>query len=76
MCIAVPGKVISIEGGNGKVDFLGVFRDVSLELLNEVKVGDYVIVHAGYAIEKLKEEEAIDTLKILEELKEIKHDAE
>lgn len=71
MCIAVPGRVISIRDKVGKVDFSGVFREVSLEFLNNISVGDYVIVHTGYAIEKLKEEDAKDLLELFEELKKV-----
>lgn len=71
MCVAVPGKVINIVKGVGKVDFLGAVREISFELIDEVNVGDYIIAHAGYAVEKIKEEDAIETIKLFEELKEI-----
>ena len=63
MCLAVPGKIISLDGDIGKVDFgSGVVREVNLAML-EVSVGEYVIVHAGFAIQKLDEKEAMETLK-------------
>jgi hydrogenase expression/formation protein HypC len=71
MCIAVPGKIIKIEGKMGTIDLMGVERDISLELLQDIKIGDYVIVHAGCAIQKLDEEEALKTIDIFKELEEL-----
>lgn len=71
MCVAVPGKVISIDKGLGKVDFLGAIREISVELIEEVSIGDYIIAHAGYAVERIKDEDAVETIKLFEELKEI-----
>ncbi len=72
MCLAIPGKVTEIDGANmmriSKVDFGGVTRDVSLAYLPDAEVGDYVIVHAGFAISQLDEEEAQETLRLLAEL--------
>ncbi len=67
MCLGIPGKVLSIKDEMAEVDFGGVKRTVSLLLCPEVKVGDYVLVHVGFAITKLEEEEAKETLKLLEE---------
>ena len=69
MCLAVPAKVKSIEKSAALVDFGGVGKKISLGILDGVKVGDYVLVHAGFAIGKVEAEEAEDTLKILQELK-------
>jgi hydrogenase expression/formation protein HypC len=71
MCVAVPGKIVDIENDLGKVDFLGAIRNISLDLIDDVEIGDYIIAHAGYAVEKIKEEEAIETIKLFEELREI-----
>lgn len=71
MCVAVPGKVVSIDNGMGKADFLGAVREISFELIDEVSIGDYIIAHAGYAVERIKEEEAVETIKLFEELKKI-----
>lgn len=68
MCLAVPGKVVSIEGTNAVVDMLGVKREVSIDLFNDVKIGDYLMVHAGYAIEKVDLEEAERTIELYKEL--------
>jgi len=67
MCLGIPGKVLNIKDEMAEVDFGGVKRTVSLLLCPEVKVGDYVLVHVGFAITKLEEEEAKETLKLLEE---------
>ncbi|MDI6886938.1 MAG: HypC/HybG/HupF family hydrogenase formation chaperone [archaeon] len=72
MCLAIPAKVVEIskeEGARtrGKADFGGVFREVDLSLV-DAKVGDYVIVHAGFAIEVLDEQEAQETLELWKEL--------
>ncbi|MDI6917369.1 MAG: HypC/HybG/HupF family hydrogenase formation chaperone [Thermoplasmatales archaeon] len=67
MCLAIPARVVEINGSNAKVDFGGTFRDVNLSLV-EAKKGDYVLVHAGYAIQVMDEKEANETLKLWEEM--------
>jgi hydrogenase expression/formation protein HypC len=68
MCLAVPGKILSIDENNiANVDFGGVERPVNVSLV-EVGVGDYVIVHAGYAIQVLSEEDALQTLDIFRQI--------
>jgi hydrogenase expression/formation protein HypC len=67
MCLAVPGKVVAIDGSIAKVDFGGVQRETNVSLV-DVKVGEYVIVHAGFAIQIIDEDEAKETLKLWEEL--------
>ncbi len=68
MCLAVPGKIKKIEGRLAEVDFSGVTREAALDLLADAKVGDYILVHAGYAIQKLDEEEAQETIRLLIEV--------
>jgi hydrogenase expression/formation protein HypC len=72
MCLAVPGKVISIDKQQqplmGKVSFGGVEKNVCLDLVSDVQVGEYVIVHVGFALSKMDEQEAQETLGLLEEL--------
>jgi len=68
MCLAIPGRLISVEGEKGVVDFRGVKREVVLTLIPDVKVGDFVIVHAGFGIQILDETEAKETLDLLDEL--------
>jgi hydrogenase expression/formation protein HypC len=65
MCLAIPSKITRIENDMATIDVDGVRRDVSLLLLTDAKVGDYVIVHAGFAIQKLDEAAALETLDLL-----------
>lgn len=65
MCLAIPSKIIKIKDSMATIDVYGAQRDISLMLLEDtVHVGDYVLVHAGFAIQKLHEEEAEETLKL------------
>ncbi len=68
MCLAIPAKIIRIEDHMGTVDMDGAQRDVSLLLLQDALIGDYVIVHAGFAIHRIDEAEAQASLKLLHEL--------
>ena len=68
MCLAIPAKLIRIDEQMGTVDMDGTQRDVSLLLLQDVKIGDYLIVHAGFAIHRVDEAEALASLKILREM--------
>jgi hydrogenase expression/formation protein HypC len=68
MCLAVPVKVVSIEGNDAEVEIGGVKRRVSIVLTPEARIGDYVLLHTGYAINVINEAEAQETLKILEEM--------
>jgi hydrogenase expression/formation protein HypC len=75
MCLAIPGKVISVEEGEAgrlaKVQFGGITRAASLDFVPEAGVGDYVLVHVGFAISKIDEEEARKTLQDLQTLLEL-----
>ncbi|MEM8809564.1 MAG: HypC/HybG/HupF family hydrogenase formation chaperone [Cyanobacteria bacterium P01_G01_bin.38] len=72
MCLAVPGKIISIEGEAlnrmGRVSFGGVIKEVSLAYVPEAQIDDYVVVHVGFAISKLNIHEAEETLRYLEQI--------
>lgn len=68
MCLAIPGKVVTIEGDYAQVDFGGVTKRVGIGLLDAVTTNDYVIVHAGYAIEVLNKQDAEERLKLFAEL--------
>ena len=68
MCLAVPARVESIDGDFADVDFGGTRKKVCVTLLPELEVGEYVIIHTGYAIEKMKPEEAKKTLALFEEM--------
>lgn len=68
MCLAIPAKIVTIEEDEAKVDFgNGVLREVNIALV-EARVGDYVLVHAGFAIQILSEEEAEETLRLWNEI--------
>jgi hydrogenase expression/formation protein HypC len=67
MCLAVPGKILALEGGIARVDFGGVERDLCMDLLPEVGCGAWVLAHAGFAIQVLDEEEAQATLALFQE---------
>lgn len=67
MCIAMPGKIVKIDGTNAKVDFKGTLVDVNIGLI-EAKEGDYALVHAGCAIEVMEKEKAIELIEIFEGL--------
>lgn len=71
MCLGVPAKLIEKKGKEGVAEFKGVKRRISLELLDEIKVGDYVILHAGFAIQRLDRKEALKTLRLFEKLSEL-----
>jgi len=71
MCLAVPALVQSIDGDYAQVDFGGASKKVCATLLPELEVGAYVIIHTGYAIEKMKPEEAKKTLALFEEMAEM-----
>lgn len=70
MCIGFPGKILSVDEMNQAViDIGGIQRQISLDIIDEqVGIGDYVIAHAGFAIHKVDEEQALDSLKLLNEL--------
>ncbi|MDQ1333281.1 MAG: hydrogenase expression/formation protein HypC [Thermodesulfobacteriota bacterium] len=68
MCLAIPARIIHINDQMGTIDMEGAQREVSLLLLEDASVGDYVIVHAGFAIHKIDEAEAMESLKVLREL--------
>jgi hydrogenase expression/formation protein HypC len=68
MCLAIPVKVIKIKGNLAEVDMAGVKRDADVRFLENVKPGDYVLLHAGFAIEKIDEQQAKETLKILKDV--------
>ena len=68
MCLAIPAKIVKIENGMGTIDMDGTQREVSLLLQEDAMVGDYVIVHAGFAIHRVDEEEALESLKFLRQM--------
>jgi hydrogenase expression/formation protein HypC len=72
MCLAVPSKIIRVENSTATIDIHGAQRDISLLLLeDEVKIGDYVLVHAGFAIQKIQKDIAKETLGLFKKLFEL-----
>ena len=76
MCLAVPGKIISIEEAdavfrNGRVDFAGIVKNVNLSYVPEAKIGDYVVVHVGFALSIVDEDEARQVFDYLREMGEL-----
>jgi len=67
MCLAIPAKIVDIENQMGTVDMAGIQKKVSLILLEDAQVGDYIIVHAGFGIHLIDEEAAMESLRILRE---------
>ncbi len=77
MCLAVPGKIISVQKSNhnqitGKVSFSGIVKNVDLSCVPDSITGDYVIVHVGFALNKINEDEALKSLQLIKELGEMK----
>jgi hydrogenase expression/formation protein HypC len=73
MCLAIPGRIVSISGEKplertGKVDFGGILKEASLAYVPEAKIGDYVIVHVGFAISRLDEDEAEKVLEYVRQM--------
>ena len=76
MCLAIPGKIVSLIGDDpltrmGKIDFGGVLKEASLAYVPEAQVGDYVIVHVGFAISRLDEQEASKVFEYLREMEDL-----
>ena len=71
MCLAIPALIKSIDGQQAEVDIAGVTRQASLQLTPDAKVGDYVLLHTGYAISVIDAAEAEETLKLLREISEV-----
>jgi len=73
MCLAVPGKIISIDNSNSelriaKINFGGIIKEACIQWLDDVSIGDYVIVHAGFALNKIDTQEAEETIAILNKM--------
>ncbi|HOL95880.1 MAG TPA: HypC/HybG/HupF family hydrogenase formation chaperone [bacterium] len=76
MCLGIPGKIVSISGEDplyrvGKIDFGGIRKEISLAYVPEAEVGNYVIVHAGFAISIIDEQEANEVFQYLKEMEEV-----
>lgn len=71
MCLSIPAKIDSIDGDMAQVNVGGVTYKASLQLLDDVQVGDYILLHTGFAIQKISEEEAAETLGIFKEFEDL-----
>jgi hydrogenase expression/formation protein HypC len=69
MCLSVPARIISIKGNMAKVSCGGTIFKAGLHMIENAKPGDYILLHAGFAIQKISEEEAAETLRLLNEMK-------
>jgi hydrogenase expression/formation protein HypC len=69
MCLSIPALVVKIDGQMADVSIGGAIFKAGLQMVENVKVGDYILLHAGFAIQKIAEEEAIETMNLLKELK-------
>ncbi|HKI97791.1 MAG TPA: HypC/HybG/HupF family hydrogenase formation chaperone [bacterium] len=71
MCLAIPARVVTLDGAMATVEVAGVTRTASTHLLDGVRVGDYLLIHAGFALSRLDEAEAQETLRLLEQMGEL-----
>ena len=76
MCLAVPGKIVSIDDSNpelrmAKVNFGGVMKDICIQWLDDIKIGDYVLTHVGFALNKIDQKDAEETIEILKQMGDI-----
>jgi hydrogenase expression/formation protein HypC len=69
MCLAVPMRVKKLEGDFAQVETAGLVRRINIQMLPQLKIGDYVMVHAGFAIQKLDPKQAKETLRIIDEIR-------
>lgn len=72
VCLGIPARILSIEGELADVEIGGAVRKANIQLVPDAKIGEYVLLHAGFAIQKLDEADALETLKLLEELYEVR----
>lgn len=68
MCLGIPGRIIEINGFVARVDVAGAMKEADLRLMQEARPGDFVIIHAGFAIEKVDEAKARETLDLIKEI--------
>jgi len=68
MCLSVPGNVVEIQNNMAKVEVGGLIREVSIDVCPDVVVGEHVLIHTGFAIQKLDEKEALETLDLLRKM--------
>jgi len=71
MCLSIPAKVLSVEGYVARASVGGAIVNASLHLVDDVSPGDYILIHTGFALQKISEEEALETLRLIEELNKV-----
>jgi hydrogenase expression/formation protein HypC len=76
MCLSIPAKILSIEGKTARASVGGTIINVGLHMIDEIKEGDYVLVHAGFALQKISDDEAQETLKLIREMENINQEQE
>jgi hydrogenase expression/formation protein HypC len=68
MCLSIPAKILSIDGNTARASVGGAVVNTSLHLVDGVKIGDYVLIHTGFALQIISEEEALETIRLIDEL--------
>ncbi len=68
MCLSVPAKILSVDGNTAKASVGGAIVETSLHLVDNVQPGDYVLIHTGFALQRISEEEAIETIRLIKEI--------
>jgi hydrogenase expression/formation protein HypC len=68
MCLSIPAKVLSVDGITAKASVGGAIVNTSLHLVDDIKPGDYILIHTGFALQKISEEEALETIRIIQDL--------
>ena len=71
MCLSIPARIISIEGSMAEVSCGGTIFKAGMQMIENPKPGDYILLHAGFAIQKISEEEAAETLRLLKEMEDV-----
>jgi hydrogenase expression/formation protein HypC len=71
MCLSIPARIIAIEGKTAKASVGGTIINVGLHMVDDIKEGDYVLVHTGFALQKISDDEAQETLKLIREMENI-----
>jgi hydrogenase expression/formation protein HypC len=68
MCLSIPAKILSVDGNTAKASVGGAIINTSLHLVDDIRPGDYVLIHTGFALQKISEEEALETIRMIEEM--------
>jgi hydrogenase expression/formation protein HypC len=68
MCLSIPAKILSIEGNTAQASVGGAIVRTSLHLVDDVKAGDYILIHSGFALQKISEEDALEMIRVIREL--------